>query len=151
MTTPRVRSLVSLAAALTFPLAMEACASASPRATSEPGMASDDAPRTVRFDNAGREYVHVYLVGDRREWLLGRVEAGAKTTLRIPREAIAEETGIVQMAVVIGDRVSLGAKRASRLAITIPQPGVAIIGQRWTFSQTPAAGQLASLPETERK
>jgi hypothetical protein len=31
---------------------------------------------TIRFDNAAQSYVDVYLIGQQREWRLGRVEAG---------------------------------------------------------------------------
>jgi hypothetical protein len=47
--------------------------------------------------------------------------------------------------------VTLGAKQASRLAITIPQAGAAYLGQRWTYSQSPASGQLTSLPDAGRQ
>jgi hypothetical protein len=151
MTTPRIRSVVSLAAALSITLALGACAAASPQLVSDAAVRADDVPRTVRFDNAGRDYVHVYLIGERREWLLGRVEPGARTTLRIPEEAVSEDAGSIQLAVVVGERVTLGAKQASRLAITIPQPGAALLGQRWTYSQSPASGQLTSLPEVGRQ
>ena len=110
---------------------------------------ADVTPPTVRFDNTGREYVHVYLVGARREWLLGRVEPGARTTLRLPDEALADDAGSLQLAVVVGERIVIGAARASRMAITIAQPGTALLEQRWTYSQTPATGQLTSLPVRE--
>jgi hypothetical protein len=46
----------------------------------------NDVPPSIRFDNDAREHVHVYLIGEKREWLLGRVEAGAIAMLRIPEE-----------------------------------------------------------------
>lgn len=146
MTTPRIRSLVSLAAAACIALSIGACATASPRLASDASASDDDIPRTVRFDNTGREFVHVYLVGEQREWHLGRVEPGARKTLRIPDEALADDAGSMQLAVIVGERVTLGAKRASRTILTIAQPSGLLLGQRWTFSQTPASGQLTSLP-----
>ena len=151
MTTPRIRSVVSLAAALSLTLTLGACATASPQLASDAAMHADDAPRTVRFDNAGREYVHVYLISEQREWLLGRVEPGARSSLRIPAEATSEDAGWMQIAVVVGERVTLGARQASRKLITIVQPGTDLFGQRWTFSQTPATGQLTSLPAVGAK
>ncbi|CAN5902868.1 hypothetical protein BH11GEM2_BH11GEM2_34350 [soil metagenome] len=146
MTTPRIRPVVSLAAALCVALTMGACASAPSHFASDASAAVDDGPRTVRFDNTGREFVHVYLIGAQREWHLGRVEPGARKTLRIPDEALADDAGSMQLAVIVGERVTLGAKRASRTILTIAQPGAGLLGQRWTFSQTPATGQLTSLP-----
>jgi hypothetical protein len=146
MTTPRIRPVVSLAAALCVALTMGACASAPSHVASDASAAVDDGPRTVRFDNTGREFVHVYLIGEQREWPLGRVEPGARKTLRIPDEALADDAGSMQFAVIVGERVTLGAKRASRTILTIAQPGTVLLGQRWTFSQTPATGQLTSLP-----
>lgn len=146
MTTTRIRSLVSLAAALSVALTMGACASAPSHIVSDASASVDNAPRTVRFDNTGREFVHVYLIGEQREWHLGRVEPGERKTMRIPDEALFEDAGSMQLAVIIGERVTLGAKRASRTILTIAQPGAALLGQRWTFSQTAATGQLTSLP-----
>ena len=146
MTTPRIRPLVSLVAALSITLTLGACASASPRLATDGVMTATDAPRSIRFDNTGREYVHVYLVSEQREWLLGRVEPGARSSLRLPADALSENVGWMQLAVVVGERVNLGAKRATRSIITIVQPGSDLFGQRWTFSQTSAVGQLTSLP-----
>ena len=149
MTTPRIRSLVSFAAALAISASLGACASAPSHIASDATASADGTPLSVHFDNTGREYVHVYLVGARREWRLGRVEPGARTTLRIPVEALTDDAGSIQLAVVVGERITLGAARASRRAITIPQPGAALLEQRWTYSQTPATGQLTSLPVRE--
>gem|GEM_PF-2374035 len=147
MTTSRMHSLVSLAAALAITLTVSACTSASGRAP----LALDAAapavglPLTVRFDNDARDYVHVYLVGEKREWLLGRVEPGARVTLRIP-DAAFEEGASIQLAVAVAGHVSLRAAREAPAAITILQPTSAILSQRWTYSQTLATGRLTSLP-----
>ena len=147
MTTPRIRPVVSLAAALCVALTIGACATAPSHFASDVSASTDDAaPHSMRFDNTGREFVHVYLIGEQREWHLGRVEPGARSTLRIPDEALAEDAGSMQLAVIVGERVTLGAKRASRTILTIAQPSAALLGQRWMFSQTSATGQLTSLP-----
>ncbi|MDQ2665474.1 MAG: hypothetical protein M3Z05_05645 [Gemmatimonadota bacterium] len=146
MTTPRIRSLVSLAAALSFTMTLGACATGAPHFATDTSLSADDALRALRFDNTGREYVHVYLISEQREWLLGRVEPGARSTLRIPAEATSDDAGGMQLEVVIGEPVTFGAKRASRMAITTVQPGSDLFAQRWTFSQIPAMGQLTSLP-----
>jgi hypothetical protein len=145
MTTPRIRSLVSLAAALTVTFTLGGCASApSGRAWDGPAP-TDGPPLAVRFDNDARDYVHVYLIGDQREWLLGRVEPGARATLRIPEDALAENAGPMRLAVLVGERVTLRAAGKPLAATAISQPAAEILSQRWTFSQMLATGQLTSL------
>jgi hypothetical protein len=147
MTTPRTRSRVSLAGltaaltvALTVTFALGACATAP-----SPAPAPTAAPVAVRFDNDASVYVHVYLIGEKREWLLGRVEPGARATLRIPDASLLESQGTVRLAVLAGDRVTLRAARDARAAMTIAQPTSTMLSQRWTFSQTLQQGQLTSL------
>lgn len=148
MTTSRTRSLVSLAAALAITLTVGGCASVSGRAplAVDAAAPADGLPLTVRFDNDARDYVRVYLVGEKREWLLGRVEPGAHATLRIPDDAVIDDRASIQLAVVSGGHMSLRAAREAPAAITILQPTDAILSQRWTYSQTLATGRLTSLP-----
>jgi hypothetical protein len=147
MTTPRTRSLVSLAAVLTAALALGGCVSAPSRLVLDaPAPAGDAPPAGVRFDNDARDYVHVYLVGQRREWLLGRVEPGARATLRIPEEALAEDAGSMRLVALAGARVTQRPASEARAVITLEQPAAAILSQRWTFSQTTPTGQLTPLP-----
>ena len=146
MTTTRTRSLVSLAAALTVSLTLGACVSAPPRLAMEGSTRSDDAPVVIRFDNDARDYVHVYLIGEQREWLLGRVEAGAHATLRLPDAALAEDAGPMRLAVLGGERVTFRVAGEARAATTIAQSAASILTQRWTFSQALSNGQLISLP-----
>ena len=143
MTTPRIRSSVSLAAVLSFAIALGACAPS--RIASNPPAPAEGASVTLRFDNAARDYVHVYLVGDKREWLLGRVEPGARATLRIPDDALSASPGSVRLAVLQGQRVTLRAASEPGVAFTLAQPAGEIVSQRWTFSQPLASGQLTSM------
>jgi len=136
MTTPRIRSLVSFVAALTFTSTLGGCANAPARLA----VNADEQPLSFRFDNEARDYVHVYLIGTRQEWLLGRVEAGARVTLRIPDEALTEDLGSMQLAVRTGERVTLRASTEARTATTIMQPAAELLSLRWTFSQTSAKG-----------
>lgn len=145
MITPRTGSLVSLAAALTVAMALAGCASTLSRPTSAGLAPNDDFPHAIRFDNAAHDYVRVYLVGEKREWLLGRVEIGARATLRIPEDALAD-AGPMRLAVLEGQRSAPQATSDSRAATTIKQPIAAILSQRWTFSQTAANEQLTSFP-----
>ena len=100
----------------------------------------------IRFENDARDYVHVYLVSDQRQWLLGRVAPGARATLRIPEDALVEEGARLRLAVLAGERLTLWAPNETRAIITLAQPAAAFRSQRWTFSQALANGQLTALP-----
>jgi hypothetical protein len=145
MTTPRTRSLVSVAAALTLTLALGGCASAPARLALDHPAPVEGRGATIRFDNEARQYVHVYLVGQQREWLLGRVEPGARATLRIPDEALLDGQFSVRLAVLAGTRATLRAASEPRAAVTISYPPEELLAQRWTFSQTLADGQATAL------
>lgn len=140
MTTLRMRTLVSLGVSVSISLA--ACVGGPARPVLGAGAnAEEAAPLAIRFDNQEREHVHVYLVGAKREWLLGRVEPGATTMLRIPEEAVAETDELVQLAVIPGGRMTLQAAQDSRARLSIAQPASRITAQRWRLVQ----GQLTPL------
>jgi len=149
MSTTRTLSLVSFGLALTFTLPLAGCARASSRLASDGIAATDEARLSFRFDNEARDDVHVYLVGAKREWLLGRVAPGARATLRIPEDALAENPGFMRLAVLAGQHATLRAAAESRAAISMDQPATAIVSQRWTFSQTSANGKLISLGRSQ--
>jgi len=134
MTTPTIRSLVSLAATVSLSLTLGACAHApSPAARSEAEIVPERLAN-IRFDNEAQAPVYVYLVGVQREWLLGRVEAGARSTLRMPKTALSEAPGTMRLAVIAGTLPALAA-RDPRAVFTISQPTASIVSQRWTFAQ----------------
>ena len=142
MTTLRTRAIVSLAAAVTLTLALGGCVRGASVPASYGPASSEASPLAIRFDNDAREHVHVYLVGERREWLLGRVEPGAHATLRIPEASLAGSPGFVRLAVLTGQRLTLQAARNPQATLTIAQPTSGLLSQRWMFVQ----GQLTSLP-----
>lgn len=144
MTTPRNRSLVSIAAALTITLTLAGCARTPARLAWDGPGSTDERPVTVSFVNEARDYVHVYLVSDQRQWFLGRVEAGDRATLRIPEEALADNWGSLRLAALEGQHKTLQVSNDARAATTIKQPVAAILSQQWTFSQTAATWQLTS-------
>jgi hypothetical protein len=139
MPTLRRRALVSMAAAMAATLTLGACFQAAPARGGPSPL--DDGLLAIRFDNGAREHVHVYLIGEKREWLLGRVEPGAIATLRIPKESLAENAKFVRLAVIAGERVTLQAARNPRATLTLAQPASAVLSQQWRFSQ----GGLTSL------
>ena len=144
MTTPRIRSLVSLAAVLTFTLAAGGCASAPSHLPDALAPAGEPAP-AIRFDNDSRDYVDVYLVSERRDWRLGRVAAGAHAMLRIPDDALADDAGRMRLAVLPAQRVTLRPSSDLRTATALARPIADVLAQQWTFSQTLAQGQPSGL------
>jgi hypothetical protein len=142
MTTPRSRRIVSLAAALSVTVALDACAGLQSRSASDPltTMEEADRPLTIRFDNGASDYVHVYLVADHQQWLLGRVEAGSVAMLRIPGQWVLQNPEFVQLAVTTGEHLTLQAARDPYATLTAAQPTSELLAQRWSF--TP--GHLAS-------
>jgi hypothetical protein len=146
MTTPRNRSLVSFAAVLTVALTLAGCASAPVRLASDEPAVTEELPVSIPFENAARNYVHVYLVGQKREWFLGRVEIGARATLRIPDEALAEDAGPMRLAVLEGQRMTGRVAIDPHATTMLTLPVEAIVSQKWTFSETASTGQLTWLP-----
>jgi len=140
MTTLCRRAFVSIAATMTITLALGACVSAPSRPALEP-ISTEAHPLTIRFDNLGRERVDVYLIGAKREWLLGRIAPGAIVSLQLPDGALEEGSMMVQLAVIAGERLTFAAARHARAVLTVAQPASTILSQRWTFSQ----GNLISL------
>ncbi|MGZ9245669.1 MAG: hypothetical protein ACXW61_07700 [Gemmatirosa sp.] len=100
--------------------------------------------------NDAREHVHVYLVDEQREWLLGRVEPGARANLRIPDASLASSPRFVRLAVLAGERLTQQAASDARTAITIAQPASALVSQRWTYSHTTAKAELTPLGPARR-
>jgi hypothetical protein len=135
MLTPATRALVSrfaLAVGASVTLLAAACA---PRAYEAVGAAPERPAATVRFDNEAQTYVDVYLVGEQREWLLGRVEPGARATLKLPPAALTQTSGFVRLAALAGASFTVQAARDPRATFTIAQPAASMLSQRWTFSQ----------------
>ena len=97
--------------------------------------------RAIGPRSASTTGVHVYLIDERREWLLGRVEPGAVASLRIPEAPLAGSVGFMQLAVIPGERLTLRAALDPRAAFTIAQPAAAIVSEHLTFSR----GQLTPL------
>jgi hypothetical protein len=142
MTTPRTRVIVSLLLSATVTVLSGACAANHPNASAE-GVSALAAPSSsIVFDNDGREHVHVYLVSDQRQWLLGRVEPGVRATLRIPNESLARSSGQLRLAVVAGRPVSPRVTLEPRAEFTIMQPASRLLLQDWRFAQD----QLVSTP-----
>jgi hypothetical protein len=137
MLTPRARALVSrlsLAAAMTLPFALGACAGgASSAALDGGGRVARAFTPTIAFENEGHVQVDVYLVTDRRQWRLGRVAAGERTTLRVPAESLEPMPGLARLVALPDAPRSMEAERDPRAALTSSQPVSEILAQQWKF------------------
>jgi hypothetical protein len=141
MTTPRPYARVSLTAITILMLTLGACAGAPSRSATYGPSTAQASATSFRFDNEARDHVHVYLIGQRREWLLGRVEPGSVATLRIPDDLFDSDPGFVQLAVITGGVVSQKASLDPRAQLSIAQDPSGILSRRWQLAQ----GQLTSL------
>jgi hypothetical protein len=134
MLTPAGRLTVSTI--LVAALALSACAHAPALMTWEGAPVAAGDRTTIGFENEAQTYVDVYLVGETREWWLGRVAPGARTTLRIKDVALTETSGYVRLAVLPNARLTAQASRDPRATFTIAQPGASLLSQRWTFRKS---------------
>ena len=141
MTTLSRRTFVSIAATVTMTL-LGACVSASARPVSDRSISGGASLLSIRFDNLSRQTVDVYLIGTKREWMLGRVAPGAVASLRLPDEAFAAGSMMSRLAVLAGERETFAAARDPRAVFSITEPASAFLSKRWSFSQ----GNLVSLP-----
>jgi hypothetical protein len=96
----------------------------------------------IAFDNDAREHIQVYLVSESRQWYLGRVEPGARRTLRVPDEAVLTSPQRLQLAVMVGLPITPHVSGDPRAMFTISQPAARLFSQDWSIAQ----GQLVSAP-----
>jgi hypothetical protein len=138
--TSRTPTIVSLMAVVTMALTFGACAGHRSSPVADSPATIERELLAIRFDNYAREHVHVYLVSEKRQWLLGKVEPGARASLRIPEAALLDDARFVQLAVLTGERINLQVVRDARATFTTAQPASTILSQRWNFTH----GQLTS-------
>ena len=126
MPTPATRAVVSrfaLALGASVTLLAAACAPRTYQASATAAAVAAP-PATVRFDNEAQTYVDVYLIGEQREWLLGRVEPGARATLRLPPAALTQTAGFVRLAALAGSGFTV------QLQLATPAPRFTT-GMKW--------------------
>ena len=134
MTTLTPRRFVSIAATMTITLALAACASTSRPVSNRP-ISSESELLSIRFENLSRQTVDVYLIGVKREWLLGRVAPGAAAKLRLPDGAFEANSMMMRLAVLAGEPVTFAAARDPHAVLSIVEPASAMLSKSWTFSQ----------------
>ena len=142
MITPVARltvSCLSLAALFGTTLVLGACAGGASPVTSGGVVVTPERPLAIDFENEAETYVDVYLIGEKREWWLGRLAAGARGTLRIREEALTTESGFLKLAVLADAPRTLQAARDPRATFSLTEPASRLLAQRWTFTKTPLA------------
>lgn len=89
--------------------------------------------RTITFHNKSADRIQVYLVGDRENWLLGRLEPLETAHLRLPEStsAVADE-GVV-LAVLPGWSRSLAPRTDRRVALSMRERGSNLADVDWVF------------------
>lgn len=142
MSSFRLRTVAALLAAL--PLV--ACA-AHRGSTADPDArptAAGVVPNALRIDNTSRDRIDVYVVGQTRDWHVGRVDPGTTAFLSLPIRAVGP--GMMSLAVIANAPRSMTPSRDARAVLTLGQPLESLMAQRWTF----APGRLTGLPERTR-
>ncbi len=142
MTTLFRRAFVSIAVTITTTLPLGACVSAASRPMPDRPISRGANLLSIHFDNLSRQTVDVYLIGIKREWMLGRVAPGGVATLRLPDEAFTGGSMAVRLAVLAGERETFAAARDPRAVFSITEPASAVLSQRWSFSE----GNLTAVP-----
>jgi len=144
MNTPEFRrsvSVVTVTLAVGALLALGGCRRSAAPVTWNGPSATADGRVTIDFANEAPTYVDVYLVGELREWRLGRVAPGAHTRLRLPLtdDELSQMSGFVRLAVLASSVQSQQAARDPRATTTIAQPVGLLLEHQWVFRQTPLA------------
>ena len=148
MTTPRthviVSPVVSVVVSMIVTNVLAACGGGrASLASDDPAAAVANAVSpAIAFDNDAREHVQVYIVSEQRQWYLGRVEAGARRTFRVPDDVVLSSPQRLQLAVMVGQPITPHITGDPRAMFTISQPAARLFSQDWSIAQ----GQLVSAP-----
>ena len=120
-----------------FPLA--GCVTRSGRSEATRGVEAAARP-VISASNEGSDWLDFYIIGDAREWYLGRVAAGGKARLPLPADLPRDGQGTLQLAVIAGAPRGVQARRDPRAVVTVQQPLRALLGQHWTFARRQLTG-----------
>ena len=148
MTTPRTRVIVSAVVSVVVSVivtnVLAACGGGRARLASDDPTAivTTAVSPAIAFDNDASEHVQVYVVSDKRQWYLGRVEPGARRTFRVPDDAVLGSPQRLQLAVMVGLPITPQVTGDPRAMFTIAQPAANLFAQDWSVAQ----GQLISAP-----
>lgn len=129
----RIRGAIAIAACLV-------CASCVRPGRTAPG---ELAPRpTITFRNQGRDRIRVYLVSEKREWLIGRLEPLETAHLVLPEFGFVTASRAVSVAVVPGWFTHARPLRAPGATSSIDELTDNLPGEEWIFVDGQIAGPL---------
>lgn len=94
---------------------------------------------TLTFRNESRERIYVYIIEEKEERLLGRLEQLETLRLRLPERSSGGAAAMVRIAVVVGAASRMQASRDGRAVLSIQLPMQSLAGQNMAF----VGGQLA--------
>ena len=88
---------------------------------------------TITFHNQSRDRVQVYLIAEKTDWLLGRLESLETAHLRLPESSSAAGEGTVVLAVLPGWSRSLAPRGDRRATLSLKEFIDDLPGQEWIF------------------
>jgi hypothetical protein len=130
------------ALALLGALALGGCARHAAVDPADGAIALPTARPTVIAENGGGEWLDVYLLHERGELYLGRLAPGARTELPLSVALRGGVVGMVRLAVLPGAARTTQPSRDPRTVVSMAQPVLAVMGQRWTFAQGQLTGRV---------
>lgn len=93
---------------------------------------------TITFHNHTGDRIQVYLIGEKANWLLGRLEPYQTARLQLPGSSAAAPREPVSLAVIPGWSRTLQPGRDGRAALSIKDFSDNLPGEEWFFT----AGQV---------
>jgi hypothetical protein len=103
-----------------------------------PAMSEATRTETIIFQNRSPDRIQIYLIGEKQDWLLGRLDPLETARLRLPASAWEESREAVVLAVLPGWTKSLAPRSDRRATLSIAEIASNLPGGHWSF----ANGQL---------
>ena len=110
-----------------------------------PGAKSSGRPEpstTITFHNQGRDRIQVYLVAEKQEWLIGRLEPLQTARLPLPELGFAATSQSLALAVVPGWSGNVQPRRDPRATFSIDEVSDNLPGEEWVFVDGRLRGPL---------
>ena len=106
--------------------------------------AAGDLPRsaTITVHNQGRDRIQVYLVSEKQDWLIGRLEPLETARLPLPEFGFTATPQAVALAVVPGWTRNLQPGRDPNAALSIDEVTDDLPGEEWIYVNGQLQGPL---------
>ena len=98
---------------------------------------------TITFRNQSRDRIQVYLVGEKEDWLLGRLESLETAHLSVPAASMVTPQSVV-LAVIPDWSRNLQPRRDRRAVLSIKERTHNLPGEEWIFVDGQLQGPLRS-------